>query len=227
MTDTTEKQELILRVAEEAVRGRLNWRQEYLENLTEHGVTFNEVEAEIARLKDGPAGVRSGRGPYLTAEQLFTVPGMFLTICAVAIVYFSGDILFKTMTIPSWSTTTGTVTQASDWSGGVVRPAVGFGRTRGIVFLGCALLGAKVKYVYNVGGKGYESTTVHLGQTEFSDLEKYPENSSVRVMYNPQNPGESILENRIAIPWSALLIVGLFVLFIARISGSGWNNDLR
>jgi hypothetical protein len=212
------REELLRVVVEEAMSGRKSWQQDYLVPLTDHGITFKEVQDEVARRREDSRPTGQGRSngePILTPEQLFTVPGMVLTVAAVAIVYFASDAIYKTVSIPHWPTTTGTVTGFSDWSEGWVTANPNFRRSYAGAFWTRALLGYHLHYHYSAANGSYDSTSVRIGPTNPADEEKYPQNSPVTVYYNPQNPAEAYLENTIAIPWGPIMVIGFFGSFLA------------
>ncbi len=148
----SQKEELIKQIAEEVAGGRVSWQGDYLKQLNEHGITFTEVEDEIAKInqEDQTARGRTAREPVLTPEQLFTVPGMVATIAAVVIVYFSADALVKTFSIPHWPTTNGKVTSFFDWTDDTAKNPSPYSKERIATFVCKSLFGDSLFYTYSV-----------------------------------------------------------------------------
>lgn len=87
---------------------------------------------------------------------------------------------------------------------------------------------ASVLYAYEVNGRRYQGTCIMLGVTVFATLPglaqwtvaRYPVGSEVEVHYNPQNPGEAVLQPHSwlhYLPW--LLALAVFTLTWAIATG--------
>lgn len=85
----------------------------------------------------------------------------------------------------SWTTTTGKLTELHLW---------GKRRVDGEM-VGCENL--SVKYQYTVNGKTFTGSraafyTLHYPET-IDFAKRYPQGSTIPVLYNPQHPGESVI----------------------------------
>ncbi|MFT3892399.1 MAG: DUF3592 domain-containing protein [Anaerolineales bacterium] len=72
-----------------------------------------------------------------------------------------------------------------------------------------------VQYSYQIGGQTYQSTKLapgpEVGGTGARKVvAKYPAGAQVMVFYNPQNPGEAVLERKAPAQWLMWLMLILF-----------------
>ncbi len=83
-----------------------------------------------------------------------------------------------------------------------------------------------VEYTYSLMGQGYSSKKIAFGATGFNQrkaqeiLARYPQGATVTVHYNPQNPGEAVLETTakggvaFIIAAVAFIVIGLAILVL-------------
>ena len=72
-----------------------------------------------------------------------------------------------------------------------------------------------VQYSYQISGQRYQSTKLapgmEVGGTGAGKVvERYPAGAQVMVFYNPQNPGEAVLERKAPAQWVMWLILAIF-----------------
>lgn len=71
-----------------------------------------------------------------------------------------------------------------------------------------------VQYSYQIGGQRYQSAKLapgmEVGGTGAGKVvERYPAGAQVMVFYNPQNPGEAVLERKAPAQWVMWLVLGI------------------
>ena len=80
---------------------------------------------------------------------------------------------------------------------------------------------ARIRYAYTVNGRKYNNDEVGFGKSEYTSrrkskiekyLEQFPVGKSVRVFYNPENPGQAVLSQ--GVTGGALLVLAGGILFL-------------
>ena len=134
-------------------------------------------------------------------------------LIGLALFAYTGYAAYKSTVAQSWSKTGGTIsesrtkrTRSRSYRRGRRRYS---NRTTAVI-----------KYKYYVGGKSYEKDRLSFGGFNFfsvnfgkdfrtgfyKSLEKYPKGKSVVVYYNPNQPGDSVLETQLQPVFFLLLL---------------------
>lgn len=129
---------------------------------------------------------------------------LLMLLLGIALTAFGVISIQKALASKSWPTTEGKVT-ASD----VSSERDSDGKT---------MYKAEVRYAYTVNGKSYESDKIKMisSSSSSSGMEqktagKYPVGATVKVRYNPSNPGTAVLEAGLQIVHWLLMVFGILL----------------
>jgi|GEM_PF-3895251 len=134
-------------------------------------------------------------------------------LIGLALFAYTGYSAYKSVAAQSWSRTSGTITESRTKRTRSRSYSRSRSRSR-------SRTSAVIRYKYRVGGKSYEKNRLSFGgfnyfsvnfgkdfKTGFyKSLEKYPKGKSVVVYYNPNRPGDSVLETHLQPGFYLLLL---------------------